>query len=420
MKKNTIYLKNIDGFEFEKVCKNIFSNLNYGEIEQTPLVGDKGKDLIIHTTQGNILVECKHQPKSAIGRPIIQKIHSAVISENAIKGIVITTGTFSKDAIEHAKTLKPQVELVDEGILIDLAVKAGYELVTSSGKGTIYTYPIGNNQLIENNVSKYLEKILESKPNKIRNLIKIKNRKIQLRPEYYIKYLINAKFFTSVGCIHSVQDEGFFFIDGITGGINDYLSNYFFHVSANKLEREVIKTTRTHPFKVLSGYAKEIATKFVIEKYTIKKSYIGGNNQNYTKLCKPKKKDIIILDISQVYLPENNLDFYLNRKHRNLNMVDNGTSNFYVINQNFLVCEICGIALNERGILCNDCGNISHDMYSSYKSHGFYCKDCGKSICRNCTSYYRKYLIFKNNVCNVCAEKKIRSGKNVKRYKPFF
>lgn len=103
IKRSTIYLNSIDGFEFEKVCRIIFSNLNYGYVESTPLVGDKGRDLIIHSNEGKILVECKHHPKSSIGRPVVQKLHSAVISEGAIKGIIVTTGTFSKDAILHAK-----------------------------------------------------------------------------------------------------------------------------------------------------------------------------------------------------------------------------------------------------------------------------------------------------------------------------
>ena len=42
----------MDGYAFEKLCKIIFTNLNYGRIEHTPMVGDKGKDLIIDADSG--------------------------------------------------------------------------------------------------------------------------------------------------------------------------------------------------------------------------------------------------------------------------------------------------------------------------------------------------------------------------------
>ena len=129
MKERTIYLDDIDGFEFERVCNDIFTNLKYGKVEETPLVGDEGKDLIIHDKRGKIVVECKHHPKSSVGRPVIQKLHSAVISEGAYKGIVVTTGTFSKQAVEHARKLSPPIELIDKGILLDLATKVRTLLV---------------------------------------------------------------------------------------------------------------------------------------------------------------------------------------------------------------------------------------------------------------------------------------------------
>ena len=85
----TIHLETIDGFEFEKMCELIFSRIQDSRVERTPSVGDLGKDLIIHSSDGTIFVECKHHLDRTIGRPVIQKLHSAVISEGAIKGIVI-------------------------------------------------------------------------------------------------------------------------------------------------------------------------------------------------------------------------------------------------------------------------------------------------------------------------------------------
>lgn len=51
MEKETYYLEMMDGFDFEKFCKKLFSALNYDEVTITGGGGaDEGKDLIINRT----------------------------------------------------------------------------------------------------------------------------------------------------------------------------------------------------------------------------------------------------------------------------------------------------------------------------------------------------------------------------------
>jgi len=417
MKKSTVYLDSIDGFEFEKLCENIFSTLNYGRIDQTPHVGDKGRDLIIHSNNGKILVECKHHPCSSIGRPVIQKLHSAVISEGAIKGIVVTTGTFSKEAISHVRGLKPPIELIDRGVLYDLALRAGIELVTTSKKGTVYTFPIINNQLLESNLATYLNGYIISKPKRIKDLIQITKRSICLKPIYSLKYSINAEFSTTVGVIHSERSSGALFLDGSSGNILDEnISKYFLNTPMDELSNKDIGDIPLIPFRFLSGSVKGTAIDYIINKHTRTVSYSGKTSRVYRKVCVPQKKDIYISDISQVYLPENDIVFILNGRNRNIKIADNGTPNFYVYQDDVHKCEICGINLRRQGMLCNDCGAICHSK-SFFSSHSFYCKNCGKSICRNCANYFWKYLIIRTTVCNDCAGQEIKNGRKIKKYK---
>lgn len=85
--RRTIHLDMIDGFEFERACADIFSGAGWGRVERIGGVADGGRDLIIHGDDGRkTIVECKHQPNSSIGRPIVQKLHSAVMSEDAAGG----------------------------------------------------------------------------------------------------------------------------------------------------------------------------------------------------------------------------------------------------------------------------------------------------------------------------------------------
>ena len=79
----------------------------------------------IRSSDGSLLViECKHHPDGTIGRPTVQKLHSAVISAKAKKGFVVTTGHFSNGAIQYAANLGNLIELIDSGIIYDMASKA--------------------------------------------------------------------------------------------------------------------------------------------------------------------------------------------------------------------------------------------------------------------------------------------------------
>lgn len=419
MESQTYYLELLDGFDFQKLCKDIFSKLNYGLVENIGQGGpDEGKDLIIHFNNEKIVVECKHHPNGIIGRPVIQKLHSAVISEGAKKGIVVTTGTFSNEAIAYANKITPSIELIDKRLLYDLAARAGIELEDHLGKGKVYTFPITSDALLHRNLSRHLSGLLISKPKQIEDITKIQKRTICLQPMYLVTYSIDATISTSVGVVHRESGQGKFFLNGTTGDIlDDGISNHFFNIQTNKLTNEETKNISIIPFRLLAGSVKESAIDHIIKEHTETVTYYGANNRRYTKECIPKKRDISLSDISQVYIPENDIDFVLNGKKRFFKIADNGTDNFYVRKENISVCEICNRPLNKPGILCNECGTISHDKRFFF-SHGFYCKSCGESICRKCANYFSKYLIFKVSLCNDCIKKAQEEGKTIKKYKP--
>ena len=64
-----------------------------------------------------ILVECKHQ--QFVGRPIIQKLQGAMNYDETqnpnkeVKGIIVTSGSFSQEAIEYNKKIGQEIELID-------------------------------------------------------------------------------------------------------------------------------------------------------------------------------------------------------------------------------------------------------------------------------------------------------------------
>ena len=124
----------LSGVEFERVCKRLLESMGF-TVETTKASGDGGIDLIGYNTQpllsGKYIIQCKRYAGS-VGEPIIRDLYGVVTSERANKGILITTGHFTKSAISFAEN-KP-IELMDGAQLKKL-------IVQYLGAGSIPTSP---------------------------------------------------------------------------------------------------------------------------------------------------------------------------------------------------------------------------------------------------------------------------------------
>ncbi len=412
----------MDGFEFESLCKTIFEQLDYGRVELLPPVGDGGRDLIIHDQQGKTVVECKHQPKTSIGRPIIQKLHSAVISEGARKGIVVTTGKFSRQAIEHAATLSPEIELIDIAMLRDLTSRAGMHIVTDQESAPIHTYQLLGTEKINGFTVGHLSNKIVSHPATVKGAYSPQRTDILLRPVYRIRYSIDAEFSTSIGVVHAERSMGQFFIDGSDGKvISEGAADYFSSTPIQNMLRWDNVSSNTiasdQPFKILASTVKEIAMDNIIRRHTQTVRYSGRNNHTYSKECTPPKKDIFISDISQEYLPEYQIDCLLLGRAQQLEFANNGTSLIHVLNDSTSICPICKEHVNqEKRSLCNECGLITctKKYFFKKKRHALECDVCGKTLCPSCASYASRMLLMKTVLCVGCANDFTRRGKRVK------
>lgn len=404
--KDIIMLDIIDGFEFEKLCARIFTKLGYGYVENTQDTCDMGRDLLIHDNNSLTVVECKHWPDGTIGRPVIQKLHSATISSGGRKGILITTGKFSYEAIEHAKNLKPSIELIDRNILIDLAAKVGIKLVMKGKEYTIMVYNISNLKDIQHKIYRFIDSRFESYPGESSALLKIIDRTIITYPCYRIQYSINARFETSVGIIHTENMEnGEIIIDGINGSI--LKKEIIGHFSSsplsifNKKDYEG-SNMKIENFRIDGNTLKDLSKKYIADIHTKNVRYTGKTNRVYTKLCIPKDKDILISDIKQIYIPFQKIHLRALQKDYHMDIMENPAD--ILCHTDMFVCNICNGYIKKDAIICNSCGVIAHKN-TSFDAHSFKCKICGKIICRKCT--YN--LGFHNKICKSCA-----SGTNAK------
>jgi len=145
MENAAVFLDQMSGFDFEELVADILSRLGYGHVEKILFTQDGGRDILIHSPKGLIVVECKHQPKTSIGRPIVQKLHSAVITSKAVKGMLVTTGRFTKEALEYASNLAVSgtpIDMIDRSILVDMASRANVTLVSDRQKLSVWTYSL--------------------------------------------------------------------------------------------------------------------------------------------------------------------------------------------------------------------------------------------------------------------------------------
>lgn len=106
-------INNLSGVEFENVCQQLVEYIGF-DTETTKASGDGGIDLIAYNHQpllsGKYIIQCKRYSGS-VGEPIIRDLYGVVTSERANKGILMTTGYFTKSAISFAEG-KP-IELID-------------------------------------------------------------------------------------------------------------------------------------------------------------------------------------------------------------------------------------------------------------------------------------------------------------------
>lgn len=110
-------LEVMDPREFEYFMADFFRSLGY-KVQVTSGSNDGGKDIILRKGKEMKFVEVKRYTKSSIGRPFIQKLHSAIVDADAIGGYFVTLSHFNKNARLYAAN--KNIELIDGDKLIHM------------------------------------------------------------------------------------------------------------------------------------------------------------------------------------------------------------------------------------------------------------------------------------------------------------
>lgn len=138
-------LKTIDFYKFEDIVLDLLIKMGYGgsreEAKQsTSKTQDGGIDGIINEDRlglDSIYIQAKRWKDTVVSRPEIQKFSGALDTPGAMKGIFITTSTFSESAIQYAKDL-----INKKIILIDGTQLSNYMIEFNLGVSTDIIYKI--------------------------------------------------------------------------------------------------------------------------------------------------------------------------------------------------------------------------------------------------------------------------------------
>ena len=400
----TIYIKTLNGFDFENLCAKIIEKLGWGEVTHTEKTNDGGKDLIIRSQNSEIIyVECKHWLTNRVGRPVVQKLHSAIITSNAFKGIIMTTSSFTKEAIDYARNLTPPVELIDLLTLTEMAQNIGIKLISEEKVADCFYELYAPDSVLEK-IQYSLLSDVKTYPRKIEDLIKFETLQKAFLPIYIITYSIHESFSTTVRNLGSVHaDNESLAINGSTRRLAEESILSFINSNPSKLSniselqesaRDIETINKSIDLVSLNDLAKQI----IIENYTLKISYVGRNNIKYKKTFYPHQSSVSLKDIQIVDLRYRKIRINQGIHSKEVTSID--SENEILLDHAFPSCDYCGG--KKRLMVCDSCVSIFD--YGLLK-HGRKCSMCSMTICVNCLYKYKWPSFFRGYICKECSLK---------------
>jgi len=389
-------LDDLSGFEFEDLIEDVFRNLGYENVRQAERTADEGRDVmmeeVVDGTRRSIVVECKHT--DTVGRPVVQKLHSAVATHNfdgPKRGMVVTTGRFTGPAKEYTEDLQKRgdpypIELIDGNDLREIAKEIGLDLY--NGRIEI----ICDETLRPTDPTSDIATPVRETFQDIENLdmadLPVPESHADFQPVVLITADIDAVFETSVGVIQRIDETDQLVVQAARGRPEQMDEVVCRLVSQNRRQttkldedhfEQLFDAVDVHRFGQTETEYKEWAVDQLQERHTTTVSYTGDNNVTYTKTCEPNQSDISIQSIAPVYLPAIRQTTGLGQYTYPLEYYAAGPSR----------------VTTEDGIhRCVQCDTAGRD--TSYT----YCDNCG-SI--NCPSHIKTERVEGTPVCTGCA-----------------
>lgn len=413
-----IYIDSLTPRQFEELVAQIFQRLYpSSKVVVTRFSNDYGVDVKVIGPSNVIYIQCKYyNSKGTVGRPVVQKLHSIMVADNVTEGAVVTTGKFSKSAIDYANKLfekfNIKIHLIDRDSLKVLSSKVGIILLDENDEEILSFMPWSSQEM-----KQFVKSKIKSYPIFIDYLVRAFVYTVEAIPLIYVRAFVNKDCTTSTGrIIHSTRvDKPILFVLDNGKKYEKYLSRNLpqvlgivFSDSSNLRKFYSIYPPDTVK-KILSSYANvklrdvvSIIKENISKKYTKMVTYRGRNNVRYRKLCEIRPKDVKIQETLKLVVPIFDITLRtLKSNHRILG-----------ISRERKLPLILHTTLPSENLddlrFCNACGEIIH------KSESIVCAGCGAIVCKNDSIKYDN-----QEYCDVCYEKlgfKERDEKIARKY----
>ncbi len=389
-----IDLENMTGEEFEILCQEIFSKYYQVKVERTPPVGDGGKDLIVRFEEP-AYVECKHH-KNTIGRPVVQKLHSAMVTDWVKKGYIVTTGEFSPQAIKHVKDNNLPIELIDGHALEDMAAKVGIKIY--------FGYNVNLNEVmierpseesVKRKMTDVIRKVFAGKAD-MKDFYDYTGCEVVYKAFYAFDYAIDQQFYNSgkTILIGSIKENGTILLDADTLDVLPH-SRYSFFQSAVFIPASESDNPPHHEPTHIRTDVEQKTYEVLTERFTRKVSYKSTNGSTYERKISPSRKNTELSGFRMVYLPTVYVKYTTYSVPHEMHLNYNGRE-FTVIRDDY----VSGTGKSSVSpALCCSCGRLFRNTILNL------CSICQRNVCNDCMTKYKAGFLKTKVVCKECKEK---------------
>jgi hypothetical protein len=333
------------------------------------------------------VVECKHYPAGVVGRPVVQKLHSAVLTENATRGMIITTGRFSADAEDRAQNLSGvHIQLVDEAKLahlISITYSAGS--IPLNLCGAFRTTPDAD--FWQTFARSVFSRRRYNKGGRHAAPVRVDVRRVTRYFAFYLAiFRAEGKLGSAAGTFRG-DWEGRIWLraDGSEAAFGSLLG---VHGLSLDLLAEVLKTVpgSTESPQLQPHQAVAEMREFVVNNCARYVSYVGRNNVSYRRKIAPARNKVDIDSLSLCYVPRQQFVLQIGDvTHEGVVEEQESPPGFHVKCRSLSECNVCGAVTTAAAqILCSICHLPAH-RWSLFFPDSFECRDCGGLVCRKHT-----------------------------------
>ena len=380
-------LEHLSAREFEEYCQLLMMALHRCKVDVTQKTRDGGRDLFVYHATGLWIVECKHLPSGTVGRPVVQKLHSATLTSNSRRAVIVTTGRFSQDAETYAQSL---TDIVIE--LIDMA-KLAHMISVAFPNGAL---PSNLSIAIKTTPDAAFPQVFAQSifsPERFQRGTSPKNpvrvtRETQYETFFIAKYHAEGSTNTAVGQFSETW-EGSIWINA--GGTDGGLGSPNAH--GRKLAplvslSEALATVpgKSDPPGLQPHQAVSKMKEYLLGHCVKSVWYTGRNNVKYSKTVQPSANSITIESLKLVYIPYQEFTLEIGGACYEGDVDERGSpSEFHVGCPELSTCTVCETATTPGDqILCSVCFRPAH-RWSPFFPDSFECHKCKGIACRHHT-----------------------------------